>query len=356
MSAVPPVRLPAEWEHQAGVMLTWPHEDTDWADALDAVYPVFTAIALAIAERERLLSVCRSPGHAARVRDLLQRAGADPARLLFALADSDDSWARDHAPLTTLSDGRAVLNDFVFNGWGGKFQAGRDTVIPRRLHDAGVFADTPMRSRPFVLEGGAIETDGQGTLLATRSSVIGATRNPGQGPAEVEHALGEWLGFDRYLWLDDGDVSGDDTDGHIDTLARFAGPDAIVHATAPAGDQDHAGLVAMAAQLAAFRTRGGRPYRLLPLPFPGVHHDDEGRRLPATYANFLVVNGAVLLPVYGVDADAEAGRVLQAAFPDRETVPVDCRPIIRQNGSLHCLTMQFPAQVGLCSALELDAA
>jgi agmatine/peptidylarginine deiminase len=356
MTAHPPVRLPAEWEPQSGVMLTWPHEDTDWAAALDAVYPVFIAIGLAVARRERVLSVCRSPGHAARVRDLLQQAGADPARLLFALADSDDSWARDHAPITTVSDGRAMLNDFVFNGWGGKFPAAHDTAISRRLHDAGAFDDTPMHSHPFVLEGGAIETDGQGTLLATRSSVIDPTRNPGQGPAEVERALREWLGFDRCLWLDHGDVSGDDTDGHIDTLARFAGPDTIVHATAPAGDQDHAGLAAMASQLATFRTRDGRPYRLLPLPFPGVHHDDDGRRLPATYANFLVVNGAVLLPVYGVDADGEAVRVLQTAFPDRETIPVDCRAIIRQNGSLHCLTMQFPVQVGLRNALELDAA
>ena len=352
----PRVRLPAEWEPQAGVMLTWPHKGTDWADRLGDVYPVFAAIGAAIAARERVLSVCHSPDHAAEVRRHLHAAGARSDRLLFAMADSNDSWARDHGPLTTLADGQATLHAFVFNGWGGKFEAALDAAIPARLRAQGSFAETPMQAHGLVLEGGAIETDGQGTLLATRSSVISATRNPGYDQGAMEQALAERLGLDRFLWLDHGDVSGDDTDGHIDTLARFADPGTIVHATAPPGDQDHAALAAMAAQLAALRTRDGRPYRLLALPFPGVHRDHDGRRLPATYANFLVVNGAVLLPTYGVAEDRGAVRIMQAAFANREIVAIDCREIIRQNGSLHCLTMQFPAQVELRDTLEFVAA
>jgi len=356
MPNIPKVRLPAEWEPQTGVMLTWPHAQTDWADHLEDVYPVFAAIGAAIAAREQLLSVCHSPEHAGEVRRHLYAAAARSDRLLFAIADSNDSWARDHGPLTTLAEGQATLNAFVFNGWGGKFEASLDAAISTRLHTQGGFAGTPMQRHDLVLEGGAIETDGQGTLLATRSSVISATRNPGRDQVAMETALTERLGLDRFLWLDHGDVSGDDTDGHIDTLARFADPDTIVHATAPPGDQDHAALAAMAAQLAQLRTRDGRPYRLLALPFPGVHRDRDGRRLPATYANFLVLNGAVLLPTYGVAQDREALAVLQTAFGDREIVTIDCREIIRQNGSLHCLTMQFPAQVELRDTLEFVAA
>jgi len=349
-------RLPAEWEPQSGVMLTWPHSETDWVERLEDVYPVFASIGAAIAARECLLSVCHSPDHATEVRRHLLAAAAPRDRLLFTIADSNDSWARDHGPLTTLADGQATLNAFVFNGWGGKFEASLDAAISAGLHAQGTFADSPLQVHDLVLEGGAIETDGHGTLLATRSSVISATRNPDRDERAIQMALAERLGLDRFLWLDHGDISGDDTDGHIDTLARFADPGTIVHATAPPGDRDHAALAAMAVQLGELRTRDGRPYRLLALPFPGIHRDDDGRRLPATYANFLVINGAVLLPTYGVAQDREAASVLQTAFPDRELVAIDCREIIRQNGSLHCLTMQFPAQVELRDTLEFVAA
>jgi agmatine/peptidylarginine deiminase len=334
-------------------MLTWPHPGTDWADRLEQVLPVFAQIGSAVSQCESLLSVCCSVEFAAMVRERLLAAGAEPRRLLFAVADSDDSWARDHGPLTTLGPGGPVLNDFRFNGWGGKFPASRDDAISAALASGGSFAGAPLVSRAMVLEGGAIETDGAGTLLATRSSVLTATRNPRLDTAAVEAQLRTFLGLDRFLWLDHGDVSGDDTDGHVDTLARFADPQTILYATAPAGDPDHPGLAAMAAQLESLRTRAGTPYRLIPLPFPGVHRDADGRRLPATYANFLVINGAVLLPVYGVAADAEAIRLVAEAFPGREVVAIDCRPIIEQNGSLHCLTMQFPAELRLHTQPEI---
>lgn len=349
-------RLPAEWEPQAGVMLTWPHEGTDWADRLTRVYPVFVAIGRAVAEREPLLSVCHTTAHADEVRGRLLAAGAVPEQLLFSIAPSNDSWARDHGPLTTLVDGRATLHDFVFNGWGGKFDAALDSAISAHLVRQRVFGSEAMQSHEFVLEGGAIETDGAGTLLATRSSIIGDARNRGQDQATVEGVLREHLGFERFLWLTHGAITGDDTDGHIDTLARFADPQWILYATAPPGDRDYAALTAMADELRRLRTRSGQPYRLSALPFPGIHLDAEGRRLPATYANFLIINDAVLLPSYGVAQDRDAREVMQAAFPGRTVVPIDCRELIRQSGSLHCLSMQFPAPLTLHSSQEPAAA
>lgn len=328
-------------------MITWPHEDTDWADSLETVYPVFADIGRAIAERETLLSVCRSHRHAATIRGLLRGTGVQKANLLFCIADSNDSWARDHGALTTLVGDEPLLNDFVFNGWGGRFEAALDSAIPRQLQAQHAFGNTPMQKHDLVLEGGAIETDGFGTLLATRSSLISAHRNSAQNQQTVEYALENRLGLERFLWLDHGHISGDDTDGHIDTLARFADPQTILYATAPPGDSDHAGLAAMAEQLRSFRTADGGPYRLIPLPFPGIHLDHNGRRLPAGYANFLIINRAVLLPTYGIPQDDEAEAIIQEAFPDREIVTIDCRQIIQQNGSLHCLTMQFPQQVAL---------
>lgn len=278
--------------------------------------------------------------------------GIAGGRLLFAMAASDDTWARDHGPLTTLIDGRPQVHDFIFNGWGGKFDAALDTAISAVLAAQGVFAAAELLPHEFVLEGGAIETDGAGTLLATRSSVATQTRNPDLGLPAIEACLAATLGFERFLWLTHGDLSGDDTDGHIDTLARFADPATILYTTAPDGDKDAAGLSAMADELARMQTAGGKPYRLVPLPFPGIHRDEDGRRLPATYANFLIINDAVLLPVYGVAQDADAVAVMQRAFPGRDIVAIDCREIIRQNGSLHCLTMQFPAALPLHGTME----
>lgn len=353
MTLPPRPRLPAEWEPQSAVMLTWPHEQTDWLPLLDRVYPVFADIGARIARRQPLLNVCASPEHAGHIRERLTALGAPPDHLLFAITLSDDTWARDHGPLTTLVDDTPQLNDFVFNGWGGKFDGGNDDAITAQLVRHNVFGDTRCVRHDFVAEGGAIETDGAGTLLATRSSVITETRNPGMDQTAVEALLGEVLGFTRFLWLDHGDISGDDTDGHVDTLARFCDTTTIVYQTAPSDDQDGPGLAAMAEQLLAMRTRDGRPYRLIGLPFAGVHCDEHGRRLPATYANFLVINGAVLMPGYGVPQDDEAAAILASVFPERDVEIVDCREIIHQSGSLHCLTMQFPAAITLRYSPEI---
>ncbi|MCP5299501.1 MAG: agmatine deiminase family protein [Chromatiaceae bacterium] len=347
MRGAPRLRLPAEWEPQSAVMLTWPHAETDWRPILSRVNLVFARIGSEIARRQTLLNVCHSGQHVEQIRDLLAAHHAPSRSLMFAIVDSGDTWARDHAALTTLVDGTVRINDFVFNGWGGKFDGRIDDAITGELVHQGVFGGAALARHALVLEGGAIETDGAGTLLATRSSVITPTRNPGRDQTAMERALADALGFERFLWLDHGDISGDDTDGHIDTLARFAGTSTILYATAPANDDDGPGLAAMAAELERLRTADGTPYRLLPLPFAGIHRDEDGRRLPATYANFLVINGAVLMPGYDVPQDAQAASILGSAFPGREVVTIDCRDIIRQSGSLHCLTMQFPASLTL---------
>jgi agmatine/peptidylarginine deiminase len=348
-------RLPAEWEAQSGVMLTWPHAATDWADDLDRVRPVFAAIGAAVSRREDLLSIVSTPDERGLVEQALALAGADLGRCHFAIVPSDDTWARDHGPIGTVADGRVTLNDFRFNAWGGKYDATLDNAINAQLQAGGVFADSALVNRNMVLEGGAIETDGQGTLLATRRSIIDPARNPALSAGDIERLLGDWLGITHFLWLDHGALAGDDTDSHIDTLVRFADTETLLYVTAPAGDVDHPALEAMAAQLKTFHSPAGAPYRLLPLPFPGVHHADDGRRLPASYANFLVINDAVLMPGYGVDNDAAAATVLAEAFPGRDVITIDCRAIIEQNGSLHCLTMQFPSGLVLNPSAHTDS-
>ena len=340
-------RFPAEWEPQSGVQLTWPHADGDWADRLDEVEAVFAEIGAAITRHEDLLVVCQSSAHVSAVRRQLLAACARPDRLRFAVQPSDDTWARDHGAISVETPQGPLLLDFQFNGWGGKFDATQDNRITPGLSAAGVFGAVSCQTLDFVTEGGALETDGQGTLLATRHSVLTETRNPGMDQAEVEALLREQLGIQRFLWLDHGDLSGDDTDGHIDTLVRFADPDTLIYATAEPDDPDYPGLAAMAEELTLLHTADGSLYRLIPLPPPGIHVDADGRRLPASYANFLIINGAVLLPVYGVPNDQLAIGVLADAFPGRDIIPIDCRAIIAQNGSLHCLTMQFPAAVSL---------
>jgi agmatine/peptidylarginine deiminase len=337
--------LPAEWGEQAAVMLTWPHPQTDWLEQLERVEQLYLDISRAIAGHEKLLIVCHDRDHRERTARLLKNHGVPTAGTLLAVAPSNDTWVRDYGPLTVIAEGKAQLRDFQFNAWGGKFPADLDNRMTGDLYAAGLFGDTPCRIQDMVLEGGAVETDGQGTLLATRSSILSRSRNPGMTREQIETALGSSLGLKRFLWLERGRLSGDDTDGHIDTLARFADPETILHITAHEDDPDRPELEAMAAELRSFRQGNGSAYRLIPLPPIGPLTDDTGRRLPASYANFLIINNAVLMPVYGDPSDREAARRMEQAFPGREIIPLDCRPLIRQNGSLHCITMQFPKEL-----------
>lgn len=334
------LRFPAEWEPQSAVLLAWPHAGTDWADRLDSVEATYVALVAAIVRFEPVLICVADPALEARARALLAVEGCDPARLHFEVLPYNDTWLRDSGPITLRDADGFRLLDFHFTAWGGKFEAALDDLLVETLAERGRFRGAQRERVDFALEGGAIETDGAGTLLSTWRCLH--ERHPGLSRAEVTTRLEAWLNQRRTLWLEHGYLEGDDTDAHIDTLARFAGPDAIVYqACDDAGDAHHAELQAMAAELAAFRRDDGQPYRLFALPWPQPILD-AGRRLAASYANFLIVNDAVLMPAYGDPADDGAAAVLAEAFPGREIVQVPCRPLIWQNGSLHCLTMQLP--------------
>lgn len=341
--------LPAEWSPQSGVMMAWPHGETEWAHILEDIRSCVTNIAAAVTRDSTLLLVVDGRfDDADRVRARLQAAGIPADRLRLALAPLDDTWARDFGPVTVLEEGAPRLLDFGFNGWGLKFRAADDNRVSERLHEAGVFGATPREVAGLWAEGGALESDGAGTLLVRSASLVGPNRNPGWTRADYEAAFARLLGVRHVAWLERGALIGDDTDAHIDTLARLAPDNTIVYqACDDAQDEHFDELRAMAADLAALQSADGRPFRLLPLPWPGRHvAPDGGYRLPATYANFLVTNTQVLLPVYGrSDADVRAAEVVGEAFPWRTVVPIDCRAAIRQHGSLHCLTMQLPKGV-----------
>ena len=335
------LRFPAEWEPQSAILIAWPNAETDWADRLGEVEDVYIALVAAITRFQPAIIIVADDDIEAYAQARLQSNRIDMAKLRFVTAPHDDTWLRDSGPITLRRDGGFDLLDFRFTGWGGKFGASEDDRIIERLDAQSLFNEATRRPIDFALEGGGIETDGAGTLLTTWQCLH--ERHPDASREELTEKLKDWLRQERVLWLDHGYLEGDDTDAHIDTLARFAAEDAIVfQACDDPSDSHYAELKAMAAEIAALRTRDGQPYRLFPLPWAQPIIDD-GRRLAASYANFLIVNGAVLMPGYGDAADAKAVEVMQAAFPDREIVQIDCRPIIWQNGSLHCLTMQLPA-------------
>lgn len=338
--------LPPEWAPQDRVMLTWPRRDGDFAPMFEAVERNFIDIVRAITRFETAhINIAED---ATELRRRLLAAGIPDARLRVFNLPNDDVWARDHGPITVLRDGCRVHLDFRFNGWGGKFPAANDDTSTRRLAQLGAWK-APVEPVDFVLEGGAFDVDGTGSLLTTDRCLLAPTRNPQFDRERIETLLAERFGASRILWLQHGALLGDDTDGHVDTLARFCNPHTIAFQTCDdPNDPHHAELGAMAQELAAFTDGFGAPYRLVPLPLPVPVHACDGRRLPAGYANFLIINGAVLVPCYGDREDDVGDNLAQARlrphFPGRQIIGVDCRALIEQYGSLHCVTMQIPAQ------------
>ena len=336
------LRLPAEWEPQAAILIAWPHADTDWAERLAAVETTYVALAAAVTRFQSLIVVVADAALRAHASAKIEAAGGAMARVRFVELPYDDTWLRDSGPITLRNaDNAFQLTDFRFTGWGGKFGAEQDDALIAGLVAAGVFGHAAHKRVDWALEGGGIESDGAGTVLTTWRCL--AQRHPDQSREAMNTILRDNLHAQRILWLDYGYLEGDDTDAHIDTLARFAPDDRIVfQACDDASDVHHDELTQMAAELAALRTADGRPYRLYPLPWAKPVLDD-GRRLAASYANYLIVNGAVLVPAYGDKVDNEAARIIGEAHPGREVVQIPCRPLIWQNGSLHCITMQLPA-------------
>lgn len=339
MQQVEHTLLPAEWFPQSAVQLTWPHAGTDWAPILKEVIPCFVSIAQEIMKREKLVVVCPD---ASEVKE--QLGAFDEERVRFVELPTNDTWARDHGGISVFDPLGPMVYDFVFNGWGMKFAANKDNLITRNLYQSGVFAEEIqlMNMAPFVLEGGSIESDGRGMLMATAECLLSLNRNEYLQREEIEHYLKDVFGVKRILWIENGYLAGDDTDSHVDTLARFCSEDTIAYVKCEdESDEHYDELRAMEEEIKAFRQENGEPYRLVPLPMA----DEvvwEGERLPATYANFLIINGAVLLPFYNSPKDEEARKALQAVFPDREVIGVNCLPLIKQHGSLHCVTMQYP--------------
>ena len=340
--------LPAEWYTQSCVQLTWPHEDTDWRDYLDDITETFVQIAKAVAHYEPLVIAAKYPE---RVREVLAESLNDDemARVSIYECDNNDTWARDHAFITLVStiDASAScrLLDFRFNGWGEKFAADKDNRINRTLYDKGVFSGERVDYDDFVLEGGSIESDGRGTVLTTSVCLMAPHRNQPMTQAEVETVLKERLCARKIVWFDYGQLIGDDTDGHIDTIVRVCPDNTMLYVGCDdENDPQYADLKALENQLQQATDADGRPYRLLKLPMPDALYDD-GDRLPATYANFLIINGAVIVPTYNQEEnDARALELVAEAFPGYDIIGIDSQTIVRQHGSIHCLTMQYPEE------------
>jgi len=332
------ILLPAEWAEQDFVQLTWPHAETDWAEMLDEVNSCFTNIAKAIVKYQNLIIVCVD------IEDVEPFFDENElSKISFVEMPTNDTWARDHGGITTFENGKRTICDFTFNGWGLKFAANYDNQITRKLFETGIFGeDTVYKNQlHFVLEGGSIESDGEGTILTTAECLLSENRN-NLSKKIVEAQLKEFFGAKQVLWLHYGYLAGDDTDSHVDTLARLCPNNSIAYVKCDdATDEHFEALKAMEAELKTFSSIGGSVfYNLIPLPMAdAVYFENE--RLPATYANFLIINSAVLLPTYNSPKDKIAAEQLQKAFPDREIIGIDCNALIKQHGSLHCVTMHY---------------
>lgn len=337
-------KLPAEWEPQRMIQLTWPHEQTDWKNILHAATACYLSLTEAIASREPLLIVTPEEE---KLSQLLKEQLSNKAfaNITIINCPTNDTWARDHGCISLKDNaGHICADDFCFNGWGLKFAANYDNQINRTLYKKRIFKDCIFRNcKDFVLEGGSIESDGAGTLMTTSQCLMAPNRNDTLSKKEIEERLIREFGMKKVLWLDHGNLIGDDTDGHIDTIARFCPNNTIVYCKETnTEDEQYEDLRQMEEQLTLFTNAEGIPYKLVALPVPDpVYFDEE--RLPATYANFLIMNTAVLYPTYSQpEKDRQAKEILQSVFPDHEIVGIECSVLIIQHGSLHCATMQFP--------------
>lgn len=335
------IRFIAEWEPTEYVLLALPDKDTDWAYILPEALDQYRRLVKAITDEGiKVALLCRDKNEAA---EILSECRQD--LISYISMDYNDTWTRDYGLLSVERDDRRRALDFGFNAWGLKFASDKDNLVNLRLNEADLLQPLTYRNeRAFILEGGSVDTDGHGTILTTSRCLQSPNRNGGMTKAELNRELHDRLGADHVLWLDHGVLEGDDTDSHIDTLARMAPEDTIVFTgTKNFDDPQFESLLAMRAQLTLFRTAEGNPYNLVELPLPDPVYDTDGSRLPATYANYLVVNNVVFMPTYAqTDKDDLAMRSIRIAFPDHKVVGVDCRTLLRQHGSLHCATMQVP--------------
>jgi len=319
--------------------MAFPHEETDWYDpadpkSLDAALSPFIRIAQAIAYKEPVYIICKD-------KKKISSMFCSTFNMIFWELPTNDTWIRDYGYISIEENGEKKLLDFTFDGWGGKFDATLDNTVNQALYKTGLMGTTPLETIDFVLEGGSIESDGEGTVLTTSQCLCNPNRNGGLTKEKVESKLKAYLGAQRILWLDHGYLAGDDTDSHIDTLARFVNKDTIVYVKCEdRSDEHYEALKLMEAQLQSFRTAEGTPYKLIPLPMCEAKYDEAGNRLPATYANFLITNDALIYPTYNDKSDTLAGEIFKTIYPQKEIIPVNCLKLIEEGGSLHCSTMQ----------------
>jgi agmatine deiminase len=334
--------MPAEWEPQEAVWLSWPHKRSTWPGHFRPIPAKFAEIVAQISRFEKVRINCAAALQP-RAKRLCASAGADLKRVAFFNHPTNDAWCRDHGPIFVKHKrtGEVALTDWDYNAWGGKYPPfDRDNAIPPRIARA---LGLRHFEKKMVLEGGSIDVNGAGLLLTTEACLLNPNRNPSLSRAEIERALCEMLGVQTILWLGDG-IVGDDTDGHVDDLSRFFATDGIVTAVERnQRDVNYPMLADNLARLRALRTPAGRKFRIVELPMPAPLFC-EGVRLPASYANFLVINGAVLMPTFRQPRrDREAAEVLAACFPDREIFLIDCVELVWGLGTLHCLSQQQPA-------------
>lgn len=334
------LRFPAEWEECKAILIALPHAGTDWDYMLtDATAQYRRLMDAFTVNGENVIALCADPDEA---RELY--GDVTHGRVTFIEMDFNDTWTRDYGPLCVVKHGSPRVLDFGFNGWGLKFAADKDNLVNLRLKERFLWLPEHYRNnRDFVLEGGSVETDGNGTLLTTTRCLTSPNRNGGKSKQELQEILSRRLGVSHILWLDYGALAGDDTDSHIDTLARLCPDNTIAFTGCRDMDDEHfENLLKMRAALTLFRNAEGEPYNLLELPMPAAIHDENGERLPATYANYLVTPGNIFMPTYGQPQnDTLACQTIRIAFPGHNVVGVDCRDLIRQHGSLHCATMQL---------------
>ena len=345
----------AEWDPQDGVLIAWPNMGTDWAHIIDEVTACYVELTRAILEDEdeSVITVANDPEE---VRTALG-PDTDWSRVILAVMPINDTWVRDYGPITVYHDGLLSLADFTFNAWGMKFAADCDNQVTSQLDKLRLFNSPVLNYRDIVLEGGSIDTDGNGTVMTTSCCLTAPNRNDTLTREQLEAVLLDRLGCVKMLWLDHGSLVGDDTDGHIDTLARFAPGGVIIYTGCDNPDDEHFHpLMKMEQQLKEFTDADGNHYHLIKLPLPDPIYEHGYFRLPATYSNFLVTNHQVLVPVYGQpEKDVKACQLIGEAFPGRRIKAIDCRPLIQEHGSLHCATMQLPrGSINTSSDLKQD--
>lgn len=332
--------MPSEWQRQDAIMLAWPHIGTDWHYMLDEVQQCFKQVARAIVKEMRLVVI------APNIDDVKhQLCDIDSGtNIVYQEIDTNDTWARDFGPISVLQYGIQSLLDFKFNAWGMKFAANLDNLVCDKMAQNGIFNAKMVNCQDFVLEGGSIESDGQGTILTTSQCLLSPNRNGAHSKEQIEEVLKQRLGAKKVLWLDHGKLIGDDTDSHIDTLARLAPANTILYVKSDdPSDEQYTSLKLMEAELQVMTNAQDEPFTLVPLPCPAPIYDEDGQRLPATYANFLITNSQVLVPTYGQSSnDILALNTIQSVFTSRKVVSIDCNALIKQHGSLHCITIQIP--------------